>query len=1776
MNIEQMETLDSNNYQIDLDNINIPSVISDSMSEETLNDNNDISTEINITFERDNEKLTEDVLEGEDFQSLNKGNYENQDGGKIEIVDSGDMEISEIDKDNDQSELIINSIQPKIEPPTEYNNIDSLLYISVGDLIEIVSSVNKSDTGTLFYKDNKQLEIKTSDNKRVLFNIENQQIQKVTKVYILEKSGHSNFISFYNLKLGSNLKVYSNDDNYHLKKAKIIKIIDNLVTLIIDTEKLELDLSFGLPSKGINGIYDLELINEIDNDDDIEIEFLEDIDIIMEYEIKEENVICSLEEGQTCLLSELMRLFEYHKNLDKKEEIVSKIVFNLLNNLNNSRESDESLDKPKIKQMMNSNFINSCIIPLVSIKKKKYNSEEEDNNVIKSELEKELKDLVLLDKQFRDNYYSKWGNNYDWFYKDVDANMKTFLPSETGFNTNLEEDTEMINSSNSEKIELIKGLGPINRFYNEEDDNSSNKEKNNQKKIIFPSEKISVSGFLYFPKCYLFNKRLGINKYDSLKKDILNKKRYLSELFSHYVRLGKVSILSFPEDKINFKDHYKNIIIYKCSSENISEKEYKDFLNEIIPSSIDILKLKSTKNIFSIDELLKKNNFLNSFQVSLDNNNFINTQYLYKLLTHNIEKRNLPELHHDYLEIFKSRNFSNPGESFFISNNLISENSKISFYGLYPDFDKVIDDELNRYRWLHNSFDNGELIYKNYRNNPFSMTKEQVLLQIKDLDIKIDKLKNKFNNADSPCQKLVISKVYINNYNNDDDPNIQAGDYGLLIDKRKGIVSLLKKIKINRNLVWVPEHNKIGDYKGVLKNVCLSPKCLAAEKAKSYKYHSTEKDILEHLENISNKELCNINGENLYEVDFEKIGASNKCFHNNECLSQDYHHSLLKIKQYQQLKLDYQDYLNVLKISPLLEKIEKINLDNRTSQLRIKQLDISNFQKRDKYTSDIPPIIKEIKKILRIENTYKRDRLIENIIENKLRLPFSHEDPHFFYDSQSGVKALSQHWKLKVRITSQPHNASDIINELISNYGVKKGGSDYWISKTDGDQLALIDYDSFEGYDEDGSPEKRIREVIEEETDDNLNKDVFNFNQIKLFILNNLEDIHETLELIDNSNFKMSHKTLIVDDIYFYLENNYIKRIKLEYQNKKIKTSFSQYLLHFLDENLTVLRLTLCYYGIYFQTHLPILRPPHLKICNYTLHGTPYMEFNDNEKSTFIDYFSCIIYHNRYTICSNEKVIFHRFQNMSEEDISKRVKSTYIKFGKEDFIQSLYKKWDDYLSRKNTLCSDVWQSFKPNFSQYSQKKNSSHKIISQLDHKINSKDTDFISNIKNELTKFYYSNDLKKISTIKGVRTRENKKQFCIKNQLFETDINYDIFPNKLSSVIIEQLSNKYSLESDTFGSKKLFNKSGICINTGFDKYHDKDNNNSQENISKLLAFLNYKNSSKLNLEITPFDIISNIKIFEDLSSLDILKDDSFLKKLRNDLKRLYSQWDKPESESMKDDIFHILDFEVNNMVSTSRELINNKTYHYSELQNLNKVITNIEIMFKNVYLDYNVNLYHKCIQEILRTLSIIKNRNYSSHNQIPKKWNLESDSLKIINNFIITENNYEGKILTVFSKKFNNNYNKVTIEINILIKKIKEVLSFLKKMNADTDSLKNLKNTKFNLYQKYLVYKYCFYKILLFLSEEYPQESDLEEPLSLFMYLFLNNVNNKYEQYYFTLQQIKSKREEEIEEENNQTKNRRANMSEERKQIDNFEQKMNIGFYAKSGKFDFKKGFNQ
>ena len=121
--------------------------------------------------------------------------------------------------------------------------------------------------------------------------------------------------------------------------------------------------------------------------------------------------------------------------------------------------------------------------------------------------------------------------------------------------------------------------------------------------------------------------------------------------------------------------------------------------------------------------------------------------------------------------------------------------------------------------------------------------------------------------------------------------------------------------------------------------------------------------------------------------------------------------------------------------------------------------------------------------------------------------------------------------------------------------------------------------------------------------------------------------------------------------------------------------------MNFLSEKSIVLLLGICYYGIIFQTHIPILRPPNIKSCKYSLHGTPYMDIL-NMNNTFIDYYSCIIYRNRHMVTNSEKVIFVKFQNISEENMTKIIKSTYIKLGKETYINNLYQHWEDYISKK--------------------------------------------------------------------------------------------------------------------------------------------------------------------------------------------------------------------------------------------------------------------------------------------------------------------------------------------------------------------------------------------------------------------------------------------------------------------------------------------------------------
>lgn len=1774
MNINNLETLDSDNYtlnEINLDNLQIPIVTTSNQVESNDSDfDNNGNTEINITFEKDND---------------------NQDGGELEIQD--DSPIVNIEKnilsDGSKDEVIeLNSPNilddEKKSEQEEYDNSEALLHLTLGDYVEIESSLKELSTkGFLFYLDNKYFEIKTDDNQFLRFEIHKQRINKVIKIRVIEKNTYSNLIGLYNLKVGDKIKVFSSNNKYHLKLAKIISINDNIVSILIEDEKHEIDLTYGLSKISNSIIYDFEIVNEIEEEES-EIEMLDDVDIVMEYEVKEENVICTLEEGHTCLISDLMKLFEYQKNLEQKEIMVSKIVFNLIEDLLNRERSESLLDKPKLDKYIKSDFTDSNIIPLVSLKKKIYEriEDEQNENFISADLEKELKDLNQCDKQFRENIYSKWGNNYEWFYKDIQRNMETFRSNEEGYNISLNKDSEVIDIINNNSINIMKGLGSVELFYdNRDDDYIFEKNKDVNQKSIFPSEQLSLNGFVYYPGENKFNATINLGVNGKLKDLVNNKNKNSQEVYKKKLQSGNISLLSIPDGEVDYNDYFKNIVICKFSSK-LDTSVYTDpssfrntILNKIVPGLVDIIKLRKRNKIFCLNDFYKYNKLLSTFEMSLTHNHHNNSQIIYNILSKNIKMKNSPEYSVNYPEILESSRDFKSTEPLFINNSLLGDSLMEELYNFYPDYNKLTDDELNRFRWLHNSFDNGAQFFKNYHLNESSNDKDSIQKLIKSLNVKIEELAKNPDilNRKQIGKQFTISKVYIDQIKNEKEAHIKTGDYGLSINTKKGKVSLLKKMKINNDLIWVQEsynHNQSGN---IFKSIRLSDKCIEEEKEKLHKYNANEKEIIDHLRNLTDEGLCIPNGCQLQDFDFEKSNSNNHIQYDNHCISFKEN----KLEHFKRLKSNYESYLNKLEIHKKLIQNEKINIDNIKFQNKKQKETIETFLKnKNSQKAQIPEIEIEINKIKRLGNEYKRDRLIENIIKEKLRLPFENEDQDFFYETKTSTRVLSKHWQLKVQITSQPHNSKDIIEQLISKYGVSKRGSEYWICRIDGDQLSLIDYDSFEGYDNDDS-DKKVREVLEEKNDRNLSVAMLGYNRVKINIFNTIEEINESLSFVDESDFKMSEQQNMVHDIYDYIDKFYRNYLIVEYRKKKISTSFESFLLSQLVERSIILLLCLCYYAIYFQTHLPILNPPHIKLCQYTLSGDPSSVSNDTNDD-FIDYFSCIVYHNRFSLTKNGRVLFSKFQNISQDELTNKLKSTYVKLGKEKYIIKLFKRWNQYLKNKHILNTHVWKGFRPNFSIYNKKKIFSQEVMSDMDKYLNSTTDEFITDIKNE---HHILNQSKRIESLKKKiknRNEENIYQYHIgnKGEPELQNLYYKIFPDKMSNDIAIKITSHFSVHKDTFGAKKLYSKYGFPINS----FEEENRHQSiEENITdahKILKFIQHKNKHSCNFNAHQIDFNQNIQVITDLATTKVFKEDSELLSLKKDVESLYINWKGRQSETDKEDVIYKFEFNVNTYVKSIKNYLNNKTYHHTEHTNINLVIDQIEFIFGEIYSDYSINLYSKSINELVMILSLIKNRKQHIRNAAPKKLNLETESLKIINKFITDEINYENTMLSYFSKNFNDEHANIKSQIDTILKEIRGVSLCLSKINAENDSLNNnIKISKFNIKQKFIVYKYCFYKILLFIMEYY-DNSSVEQSITSFIYLFMNNLLKKNKDYYFTRKQIRTKRSEEIEEENNLTKNRRANMSEERKQIDNLEQRMGIGFYAKSGKFEFKKGFNQ
>lgn len=1434
-----------------------------------------------------------------------------------------------------------------------------------------------------------------------------------------------------NLEVGSQVNLLSNDILYNNQKATVDRISKHSIVFFLDNGQiLEIDIT---KNKNEREIYDFELIKNSDKleeeielreeSDDEEIEIGEEIDITLEFEIKEEDLVCSLDKGLDCLITELMRLKE-NKSIKDIQRLSSNIIENIL-----------ELNENKKRKLDHYFFVNSNFIPIVKLTKYKY-IHDDRTDVIYKNFELEIKELSKIIDKYKHNSYANIGNNYDYFYNYVNKNMESFKPSSSGLRLDLECDSEMIEHYNNERINIMRGVGTIYNYFNDEQ---------SYKKEIFTGEQISIIGLFYNPNPYKFNTHLDCYDLKDIYSEKNKRKKHNHESFYKY-KLHKESILEIKDiHHFDFK-HYINKIL--CFKPDVIDEH---ILNKITPSIKDILKLKENKHIFSLDDLYKNNELLNVFKIILEDEPYENARLIYSFLTENIKKKNIPFFDVDYKLQYDTYIKENEFNSIFINRDLLNKDHILSIYGQYPYYLDIKDDNESRFLWLYNQFDKGSIYFNYFLNDK----------QIED---------GKVNpNLSKPISYIIISNVY---YDKIEDDRLRDNEYVLLV---KEDISIYQVQILNKKKTWI----KIEEN---LNKLVFIPNTFIEEKK---------------LFPILNKKKLNF----IYNIDFEaidsKVEIDNIVYYNE--FTKDIMEQFTE-NQYIEKK-NYMDYLGILK----QKKIQREYIPEKT----------------------MSELEKEIKKIKQIEDEYKRDRLIEHIIKNKLRHPNEREDYNFFYCPITNKKILSKHWELKCKLTLPQFNREDILNKMILQYGEDKKGSGEWICKTDGDILGTLDYDSFEGFEEEGNV-NIIRETLDYKTDKDLfySKEVSNIlrDDIKIKIHSYLNELIDYLDIVDRNSIS-KYILELTNHIYHFSQ----KKLETEYRHLKIKISKKE----FMNKNSDKISLfTAVYYGVFFQTHIPIFQPPRIKNCTYSIKETPYT-LKDTITDTFIDYYSCILY--------NNNIFMSKYFNsqISQDKFYEKIRKYYKEIGNEDYIQKRYNTWLDYLDTKKSFNIPVWHYYKPQIEKYYKEKNNIFKT------------QDFIHK-RGEEPSFFNVIDFSLPYKIVEEKKSSNTKEFYLTQDILVEEDRIPIYPSKLNEYQIKDLLSMYSVSKKYLGKRKLFNKYNICLYTG-----EKKEIPEKYDISILLQAI--KNKSKIQLSDKMVQLFTFEKIlyqFDSVLSNDIIKQDNVLKNIKQEYSVLFKEWDE---EDKNKDNKHNLFYKLKNIYNTSIDNIKynliSSTFTFGTLP-----LSDIEELCSNIFLDYDKNLYLNAILSLMSYMNIIISK-HSSFKEIKDKKN--KYVIETIN--AITE--FENNIIALFS---NVNMSELKLMLNHKIHTIREIYIFLKNLYAK----KNIqeKTNKLELTDIFELSRYLFYSILSFLIINKEEETT---EMNSFLYLFLEHLNKSYKETYFTKEQINNKFIEEREEEANRTKQRIQVMSDNERNLDTEERKMGIGFYAK-GKLDYQRGFNK
>lgn len=935
---------------------------------------------------------------------------------KNNILKNGGYNDKEQEKNNNLSENVNNKELDNVEFNLLFNNNNNAEDFIKKNNKEIIIHENIAiDDKNLVYKDD-TIYLQELENQL----LSNYPVTKQNDKYVIERVQQraKDIIELKNL----GIKRYNllNKDIEYNKKLEIINndFSDNWIIPIVNDNHIIFT--------NINEIEKKNNNNENINENKLITQLEEDPSGYTEIEQKE--LLLKLKENN--------KLFEENKE--------KKLTINSYEEINS-----ELYKSYEIKKSENNYIINSDksynVIRNIDKENKNWNSYKVNNDLYTPVNKYDENDKII-------------GIKKEILINSEHQNILGFLKLKEG-GKNILKDYKNILFDNNYKNHLYQVL------YNKKNISNIEKGEKNQIKIRIEDHEINEKEIIYlnntncYPKIdgyYNCSEKIKIIDKDNIELNNNNKiiiegnsgQIYkLSKLKYDYYNINEKLdfeyLYSTYDNKEEQEEHNK---IYIFKDIQVNSQKYIKILNKIIPNIDKIIEneknnLEKCENMNEIEEILKK------YYVKI---NDINEEHYKKIL--NYLKKNSNKIVNKFSEekiyqkinyFYKNKEFLNEN-NYFLNDSYLLDKEVIKYYGKYPYLDKSFDSIKQRYNWLKNKDDNGELYIKLINLQKENTNKNQ----IKYIENKIKEIKENINELKQDILEKndKVSKCNIYKYSG---KKIES----LKIDKEKDI-----KYYLLENRLYEFIEDELKEVENIEEEDILLLDNLELHVYKNNKWEFTK----EYSKYNKIKYLCEFKNIDIQEIELDSLD----CIYRKDfgCYSKT---SLRKRIILEELEKSYNNFDNLLKsIKKEIKKNDiKLNIKEYTNKYDLKNENISTVKKINKNIksfNSIIPIDILVKKIFKLNDIELRENYFYQLIDKDCILI-----DNYLYSKKYKKEILCGHYYYlkKIYYSDNDNNRQKYIDKLISIFSDQgETEKNNHTCRICGEKLINNEYDDTEGF----------------------------------------------------------------------------------------------------------------------------------------------------------------------------------------------------------------------------------------------------------------------------------------------------------------------------------------------------------------------------------------------------------------------------------------------------------------------------------------------------------------------------------------------------------------------------------------------------------------------------------------------------------------------------------------------------------------------------------------